>query len=54
MCSKGKVEGIINLNTSDLFEIEQISVTLWDKACHLLEKDGSRGGYRCAGWGEHF
>src|SRR5215212_7465068 len=33
----GEVEGLINLITSDLFGIAEISVSLWDEAGHLLE-----------------
>ena len=33
----GEVEGLINLITSDLFGIADISVSLWDEAGHLLE-----------------
>jgi hypothetical protein len=45
----GEVEGIINISTSDLFGIEQISVTLWDEAGNLLEKGYAELNEGCIG-----
>jgi len=45
----GEVEGLINLSTSDLFGIGQISVTLWDEAGNLLEEGDAELNKGCIG-----
>jgi hypothetical protein len=45
----GEVEGLINIVTSDLFGIQQISVTIWDEAGHLLDSGGAELNEGCVG-----
>ena len=45
----GEVEGIIKMSTSDLFGIEQISVTLWDEAGYLLDSGYAELNEGCIG-----
>src|SRR5690349_10071717 len=45
----GEVEGLINICTSDLFGIVEISLTLWDEAGNLLEKGYAELNEGCIG-----